>query len=44
VLFDAKKADAYEEQRKAGGPKAGEAKIDPLIYKQTFKIGRPLKM
>ncbi len=43
VLFDAKKADAYMEQRKAG-VKQGEAKIEPLVYKQTFKIGRPLKM
>ncbi|MBL8020027.1 MAG: hypothetical protein JNM27_10215 [Leptospirales bacterium] len=44
VLFDAKQADAYEEQKKAGGPKAGEAKINPLVYKQTFRIARPLRM
>jgi len=43
VLFDALRADAFTEQKK-NGVKPGEAKIEPLVYKQTFRIVRPLRM
>lgn len=43
VLFDAKKAAAYEAQLKAGR-KPGEPKIDALVFKQTYRVPRDLKL
>lgn len=43
VLFDAKRAAEYEAQLKAGR-KPGEARVDALVFKQTYRVPRDLKL
>lgn len=42
LLFDAAKAEALEEQNK--NPQPGQERINPLVYKQNYRIAREMKV